>query len=99
MKNETENSRKPAEKKSPQMGGNVVWYLLALCLGALLLFGMLTPKPGVEIPISRLYELLEKRNPAEEKHKEYVDVTETREGKKVVVRYSDLSIEEVGESE
>src|SRR5690349_12876973 len=44
MKNENETGRKSSDKKTTPLGGNLVWYLLALCLGALLMFSMLTPK-------------------------------------------------------
>ncbi len=98
MKNDKEPVKKPTEKKTPPMGGNVVWYLLVLCLGALLLFGMLAPRTGVEIPISHLYDLIEKRDPAAPVHDEFVEVSETRDATKYVTRYSKLRIEQVGES-
>lgn len=98
MKNENETGRKASDKKSPPLGGNLVWYLLALCLGALLMFSMLTPKTGVDLPISYLYELVEKRDPTDEVHNEYVDVPETRDGQKTVIRYSNLRIDELGKA-
>src|SRR5688500_13681664 len=90
MPNENDSGRKPSEKKTPPMGGNVVWYLLALCLGALLLFSMLAHRPDVDLPISERRKLVTLREPNAEEHNEYIDVVTKHDGKTTVVRYSKL---------
>ena len=63
MDNKSENGRKPAEKKTPPVGTNVVWYLLALGMGALLIVMFLATKPDVDIPYGELVRLIKKGNP------------------------------------
>ncbi|HVX63705.1 MAG TPA: ATP-dependent zinc metalloprotease FtsH [Pirellulales bacterium] len=45
------------------MGTNVVWYLLALGMGALLIVMFLANKPDVDIPYGELVQLIKKGNP------------------------------------
>lgn len=99
MKNENESGRKPAEKKTPPLGGNAVWYLLALGVSTLLLVSLLAPGSKVEVPISELIRLIERRDKDATAHEEYIDVEEIRDSGKVVTRYSDLGNVQVGVSE
>lgn len=90
MPNDNDSGRKPSEKKSPPIGGNVVWYLLALCLGALLLFSMLAHKPDVDLPMSDLRRLIAQRDASAEEHNEFIDVVNKQDTKTTIVRYSKL---------
>ncbi|MGE0606531.1 MAG: ATP-dependent zinc metalloprotease FtsH [Pirellulales bacterium] len=68
MKNEDkpEPRKKLAEKKSPPpFGGNVVWYLLALGVVTLFLFGLLSNKEREKIPLSELKRLISLGVPTE----------------------------------
>src|SRR5262245_55396094 len=42
--NKNAPARKPAEKKAPGMGSNVIWYLLALGIGTVFLVTLLASK-------------------------------------------------------
>lgn len=63
MENKNENGPKKAEKKSPPVGTSVVWYLLALGMGALLIVMFLATKPDIDIPYGELVRLIKKGNP------------------------------------
>lgn len=93
-----EQDRQPPERKTPPMGGNFVWYLLALGVGTLFLVTLLGSDNAVEIPYSELIRLIEKGAPAENKDA-YIDVDEGPEDKQIVVRYSDLAELKVGQHE
>ena len=99
MKNESDNGRKSGEKRTPALGGNIVWYLLALGVGTLLLVSLLATRPGIDIPISELRKLIALRDKDATVHDEYIDVADIRDGKKVVIRYSDLDNIQVGQAE
>ncbi|HVW39468.1 MAG TPA: AAA family ATPase, partial [Pirellulales bacterium] len=63
MENKNENGPKKAEKKAPPVGTSVVWYLLALGMGALLIVMFLATKPDIDIPYGELVRLIKKGNP------------------------------------
>ncbi len=63
MENKNETGRKPADRKTPPVGTNVVWYLLALGMAALLFVMFLANKPDVDIPYGELVRLIKKGNP------------------------------------
>jgi cell division protease FtsH len=71
------------------MGGNLVWYLLALGVGTLFLVGLMENNSQVEIGYMDLVALVEKGAPAKNP-KAAIEVHETIGGKDEVVRYSDL---------
>jgi cell division protease FtsH len=89
MKNDSD-SKKSSDKKTPQLGGNVVWYLLALGVGTLLLVSLLANQQGIDIPLSDLRRLIAERDPEATRHGESIDVEEKRDSKNVIMRYSDL---------
>ncbi|MGH7139486.1 MAG: hypothetical protein ACREHD_27385, partial [Pirellulales bacterium] len=77
-----DSGRKPIEKKSPekktpQVGTNVIGYLLALGIGALLIVVLLNTRNEAELPYLQLLELIKKGNPRR------TDIAETP-GKKPV---------------
>jgi cell division protease FtsH len=68
MENKTDNGRKsadkkPSEKKTPQVGTNVIGYLLALGIGALLIVMLLHGQSEAELPYLQLLQLIRKGNP------------------------------------
>ncbi|MEX0714893.1 MAG: ATP-dependent zinc metalloprotease FtsH [Pirellulales bacterium] len=105
METKNEPNRKPAEKKTPPVGTNMVWYFLAVGIGVTLLVTLLTGKPEADIPYLELMRLIEKGNPEDprfdEKQREtmYIEVVEGSEGKRRRVRYSNLSDLKVGQTE
>jgi len=102
-----ESERRPAERKPGPMGGNLVWYLLALGVGTLFLISLLGPDRRVEIPIGELDRLIElgpsdeDRDPAviDPEIDPYIDVTDGKEGKESTVRYAHLADLTVGPHE
>ena len=67
MENKTDNGRKsadkkPPEKKTPQVGTNVIGYLLALGIGALLIVMLLHGHTEAELPYLELLQLIRKGN-------------------------------------
>ncbi|MEX2561326.1 MAG: hypothetical protein WD403_15490, partial [Pirellulales bacterium] len=105
METKNEPNRKPAEKKTPPVGTNMVWYFLAVGIGVTLLVTLLTGKPEADIPYLELMRLIKKGNPEDprfdEKQREamYIEVVEGSEGKRRRVRYSNLSDLKVGQTE
>jgi cell division protease FtsH len=68
MENKNENGRKPAEKKTsekktPQVGNNVIGYLVALGVGALLIVIFMPRNSETELPYLQLLQLIKKGNP------------------------------------
>src|SRR6185437_5938110 len=68
MENKNENSRKPAdkkpsEKKTTPVGTNVIGYLLALGIGALLIVIFLQGASETDLPYLQLLQLIKKGNP------------------------------------
>jgi len=98
-KQPVEPQRKPSERKPAPMGGNLVWYLLALGVGTLFLISLLGPDRRIEIPIGELHRLVDlgpsdaDRDPAviDPEVDPYIDVTDGEEGKEAVVRYAHLA--------
>ena len=98
MADEPRPPSRPQDRKTPAMGGNVVWYLLALGVGTILLVNFMGEPTQVEIEYGDLVTLIEKgcaaKNP-----KAAIDVTEGTPEKKQVVRYSNLDNLKIGPSE
>ncbi|HUY90922.1 MAG TPA: ATP-dependent zinc metalloprotease FtsH [Pirellulales bacterium] len=63
MENKNENGLKKAEKRPPPVGANVVWWLLAIGMSALLIVMFLATKPDVDIPYGQLVRLIKKGDP------------------------------------
>ena len=103
MDNQTPESprperQNPPERRTPSLGGNVVWYLLLLGIGMLLLVGLMSNDSQVEIPIGDLVKLIEQgarsKNP-----KAAIQVPLGTKGKEVTYRFSDLDDVTVGPQE
>ncbi|HUT12948.1 MAG TPA: ATP-dependent zinc metalloprotease FtsH [Thermoguttaceae bacterium] len=94
-----ESDRRPSERKLGPMGGNLVWYLLALGVGTLFLVSLLGPDRRVQIHIGELNRLVELgpsddgRDPAviDPEIDPYIDVADGKEGKESTVRYGHLA--------
>ncbi|HUY33414.1 MAG TPA: ATP-dependent zinc metalloprotease FtsH [Pirellulales bacterium] len=112
MDNNQDSGRKPTEKKTPPMGTNVIWYLLALGFGALLIVSLLAGKPEAEIKYGELKELIKLGNPSSAdpkiverlkasgpKEPPHIEVQEGAEGNRRTVWYSGLSEVKVGKQE
>jgi len=94
MSGESPESNRPTpERKAPSMGGNSIWYLLAIGVGALFLVNLLGTDNQVKIQYMDLVHLIEK-GPAGA-----IDLHETVGGKEVMVRYTDLDHITVGQHE
>jgi len=100
----SQGDQRPAERKTPPLGGSFVWYLLALAAGIFLMTMLFRQDKSVEIPYGKLEELIEKGardtngHAAEAQRQEpkidpsrSIEVTEDRKGNQVTVRYSNLS--------
>jgi cell division protease FtsH len=92
-KNSTSNSSN--EKKSPQQGGNLVWYMLGLGVLLLLVVTMLTSSNEQPLGWSDLLRLVEARRPG---GKGYVDVVDRSGTQPQLWRISDLQDVKVGSS-
>ena len=89
-----EGPSRSADKRPPQMGNNVIWYILALGMVRGLVVSLLGRSP-VEIPISALRNLISKGALAENANAA-VEVWEGREDAKRLIRYSNLAEVRVG---
>ncbi|NLY02260.1 MAG: ATP-dependent zinc metalloprotease FtsH [Rhodopirellula sp.] len=87
--------RRPSERRPPQMGSSLVWYLLAAGVGALFLVSALGNRMGVAIPYMQLVRLIEQGSP-EENPKAAIEISEGTDGNKQRVRYSHLEDLTVG---
>ena len=96
--NQPESKRPPPDARTPPLGGNFVWYLLALGIGVLFLVSFMETGNQVELSYMDLVKLIEKgvpvRNP-----KAAVELRETIAGKQEDVRYSNLDNLMVGPHE
>jgi cell division protease FtsH len=81
--------RQPPGRRSAPMGGNLVWYLLALGVGTLLVASLLGSDNPVEIPYSDLVTLIEKGAP-DGQNDPAIELTGGTKDKPVTVRYSSL---------
>jgi cell division protease FtsH len=87
--------KKPAEsdpqtpdRKPRPVGGNLVWYLLALGVGTLVVISVLGSGNRVEIPYGKLEDLIDR---TATDPKAFVEIDEGTADKPRSVRYSDLS--------
>ncbi len=86
-KQPTEPDRPPHERKTPPMGGNLVWYLLAVGVGTLVVISVLGSGSRVEIPYGKLEDLIDG---TKTDTKTSVEVDEGSRDKPRKVRYSEL---------
>jgi cell division protease FtsH len=82
--NQPDSNRPPSERRPPSLGGNLVWYVLALGAGTLLLMSLLGTDNQIELRYVDLNKLIEKGPGGS------IEVTEGLPGKEQTVRYSKL---------
>ncbi len=103
MESRPEPGRKPSEKKTPGMGNNVIWYLLALGIGTVFLVALLASQPDVEIRFGELDRLIsmgsDAKNEREGKPPANIVVHDDSSEAKGSRRFSHLSDLTVGVSE
>ncbi len=92
-----EQSRRTSERRSPPMGGNLLWYILALGIGTLFVVSLFT-RPPLEIGYMDLVRLIEQGNP-QQKPDAAITVTEGTDSKPITVRYSNLHKLKIGPTE
>ncbi len=88
-KQQPESQQQPPDRKTPPVGGNLVWYLLALGVGILFLVVLFGADQPVSIPYSELVKLIEKGAPAKNPNA-YIDVEQGPQNKRVTRRFSQL---------
>ena len=93
-----EPDQRPPERKPPRGGGNLVWYLLAVGVGALFLIALFKDDGTAEIDYSELVELIE-QGPQKDNPKAGIQVQYGAQEKPKLVRYSDLANLKFGQYE
>ena len=103
MEQKNEPGRRPADKKNPAMGNNVIWYLLAIGIGTVFVVTFVANKPDVDLPYSELVRLIElgsdEKNLSDGKPPAHIDVREGTESAPRIRRYSGLTGLKVGVAE
>jgi len=97
-KNEHSQKQKPPEKKTPPMGGNIIWYGLPVLIAFLFVYNLWWGgPPRVEIPIGDLVALIEQGAPDPEGgHNPSIVVVQRSGSKQQRVEYSELSEVTIG---
>ncbi len=85
-----EPDQRPPERKPPRGGGNLIWYLLAVGVGALFLTALFKNDGTVEIDYSELVTLIQ-QGPQKNNPTAGVQVQYGTKEKSKLVRYSDLA--------
>ncbi len=93
-----DKERKPSERKTPTIGGGMLWYLLIAVVGALFLAAFFSNHTSTEIGYLQLRRLIEQGAPAKNPEAS-IEITEGSEGHRVKVRYSDLGNLQIGADE
>src|SRR5262245_46714824 len=92
-------NQKSPEKRAPQQGGNVVWYLLGLGVLLLLLVSVFNNGKEQQLEWSKFEEVIRASNPQDKEASGYIEVDVDRGGPRPQgVRLSDLSKVVIGES-
>lgn len=93
MENHDPESPRPEpptpDRKSPALGGNIIWYIVAIGLGMLFLVFLMNNNDQVDIPIVYLVKLIEQGTP-EKNPKASITVSEGDKGKEVTYKFSNL---------
>ena len=89
--------RRSIDFRSPTVGGNLIWIVLALGIGALLIASLFGKSPA-EIGYMELVQLIEQGSPAKNP-KAAITVDEGTEPRQRKVRYSDLHNIKIGPTE
>ena len=97
-KKNDEPERQSSGKKPQPMGGNVIWYVLALAIGVMFVVNLTRESAQVRITYMELTSLIEQGAP-ETNPEALLVVTEGPVGKEKTVEYSDLAVLKVGPDE
>ena len=89
MSDEHQEPNRPPERKTPPIGGNIVWYLLALAIGAIFLVNLMDTATKVTLKYGDLEALID-QGAATKNPKAAIEVSEGSAEKPMLVRYSDL---------
>jgi cell division protease FtsH len=95
----TPPNRPSSDRRTPPLGGNLVWYVLALGMGALLLVGLMDNTSQVELSYMELTRLIEKGTQSKTNPDPAITVREGLPGKEEEVRYSNLDNIKLGANE
>jgi cell division protease FtsH len=88
---------KPADKKSPQQGGNVVWYMLGLGVLLLLMVTMFSFSSVQPMDWSDFERLIAASDPHDRNAPKYIDIQDRTSTRPQKLRISDLSQIIIGE--
>jgi cell division protease FtsH len=91
-------SAKPSDRKTPQLAGNLLWYLVAMGLVTLFVVTLLNQRSPEEIYYSDLIRLIREGNPRENPGAS-IAVTQRNDSKETVIHYSDLDELKIGPTE
>jgi cell division protease FtsH len=87
------------ERRTPPLGGNIVWYLILLGVGTLFFVNYMTTDNQVEIPYMDLWKLIEQGAPQTNSQAAIKVTGEGTKGKEIVYRYSNLDNLHIGPQE
>src|SRR4030042_5130829 len=92
-----EQPRRSQERRMPPMGGNLIWYMLALGIGVLFVVSLSRRSP-FEIGYMELARLIEQGSPQQNPNAAIV-VEEGSESRRLRIRYSNLRNLKIGPTE
>ena len=92
------HDRPPSEQKTNPANGNLIWYVLAASLIALVLVSVVQYEKPVEIAYGQLVNLIEQGAP-ERNPQAAIEIEEGSEDQRQTVRYSDLKDLRIGPNE
>jgi cell division protease FtsH len=96
-KNQQAPSEKSNDKKAPQQGGNVVWYMLGLGVLLLLMVTMFSAGNELQMDWSDFEKLVVASDPNNTTR--YIDIVDRSNARSQTIRVSNLSDIEIGERE
>jgi len=103
MDDQTPEPKRPQrplpERRTPPLGGNIVWYLILLGVGTLFFINYMTQDNQVKIPYSDLWKLIEQGAPQINNQAAIKVSGEGTKGKELVYRYSNLDNLHIGPQE
>jgi cell division protease FtsH len=91
-------SKTPPERKASPLGGNLIWYLLALGIGTFFFVSLMRPDAPQELDYGNLVRLIEQGAPRVNP-KAALEVRTGTKDKQTVIRYSQLENLRIGPSE
>lgn len=93
-----EPTRPSPERKTPPLGGNLAWYVLALAVGTLFVASLLGETNQIELGYMDLVKLVEQNSPQTNPNAS-IEVRELSGNKEETVRYSNLDDLKLGPNE